>query len=254
MNIFAFIPARYQSSRFPGKPLAMIAGKPMIQHTYERALACPELSAVYVATDDDRILECVKGFGGKALMTRGDHVSGTDRIAEAAQKIGVEDQDLVVNIQGDQPAFQPEVVSAMIAPLVADETIPMSTLKCRIRDENDVTNPNHVKVVTDNRGFALYFSRCPIPFCRDANPGQVHYKHLGFYCFRMNFLLKFTALPEGKLESLEKLEQLRALENGYRISVPESMYDSIEVDVPDDVGAIEECLYGNPQSAICNPQ
>ena len=254
MNIFAFIPARYQSSRFPGKPLAMIAGKPMIQHTYERALACPELSAVYVATDDDRILECVKGFGGKALMTRGDHVSGTDRIAEAAQKIGVEDQDLVVNIQGDQPAFQPEVVSAMIAPLVADETIPMSTLKCRIRDENDVTNPNHVKVVTDNRGFALYFSRCPIPFCRDANPGRVHYKHLGFYCFRMNFLLKFTALPEGKLESLEKLEQLRALENGYRISVPESMYDSIEVDVPDDVGAIEECLNGNPQSAIRNPQ
>ncbi len=254
MNIYAFIPARYQSSRFPGKPLAMIAGKPMIQHTYERALACPDLSAVYVATDDDRILECVKGFGGKALMTRGDHVSGTDRIAEAAQKIGVEDQDLVVNIQGDQPAFQPAVVSAMIAPLVADETIPMSTLKCRIRDENDVTNPNHVKVVTDNRGFALYFSRCPIPFCRDANPDRVHYKHLGFYCFRMNFLLKFTALPEGKLESLEKLEQLRALENGYRISVPESMYDSIEVDVPDDVGAIEECLKGNPQSAIRNPQ
>ena len=254
MNIFAFIPARYQSSRFPGKPLAMIAGKPMIQHTYERALACPDLSAVYVATDDDRILECVKGFGGKALMTRGDHVSGTDRIAEAAQKIGVEDQDLVVNIQGDQPAFQPEVVSAMIAPLVADETIPMSTLKCRIRDENDLTNPNHVKVVTDNRGFALYFSRCPIPFCRDANPDRVHYKHLGFYCFRMDFLLKFTALPEGKLESLEKLEQLRALENGYRISVPESMYDSIEVDVPDDVGAIEECLNGNPQSAIRNPQ
>ncbi len=254
MNIYAFIPARYQSSRFPGKPLAMIAGKPMIQHTYERALACPELSAVYVATDDDRILECVKDFGGKALMTRPGHVSGTDRIAEAAQKIGVEDQDLVVNIQGDQPAFQPAVVSAMIAPLVADETIPMSTLKCRIRDENDVTNPNHVKVVTDNRGFALYFSRCPIPFCRDANPDRVHYKHLGFYCFRMNFLLKFTALPEGKLESLEKLEQLRALENGYRISVPESMYDSIEVDVPDDVGAIEECLNGNPQSAIRNPQ
>ncbi|MCP4576649.1 MAG: 3-deoxy-manno-octulosonate cytidylyltransferase [Deltaproteobacteria bacterium] len=247
MNTYAFIPARYQSSRFPGKPLAMINGKPMIQHTYERALACPELSAVYVATDDDRILECVKGFGGKALMTRPGHVSGTDRIAEAAQKIGVKDQDLVVNIQGDQPAFQSEVVSAMIAPLVADETIPMSTLKCRIRDENEVINPNHVKVVTDNRGFALYFSRCPIPFCRDANPGQVHYKHLGFYCFRMNFLRKFTALPEGKLESLEKLEQLRALENGYRISVPESMYDSIEVDVPEDVDAIEKILTLNPQ-------
>jgi 3-deoxy-manno-octulosonate cytidylyltransferase (CMP-KDO synthetase) len=232
----------------------MINGKPMIQHTYERALACPELSAVYVATDHERILACVKGFGGKAFMTRNNHVSGTDRIAEAAQKMGVKDRDLVVNIQGDQPAFQPEVISAMVEPLVADETIPMSTLKCRIRDENDVTNPNHVKVVTDNRGFALYFSRCPIPFCRDANPGQIHYKHLGFYCFRMNFLLKFTALPEGKLESLEKLEQLRALENGYRISVPESIYDSIEVDVPDDVRAIEECLNGNPQSANRIPQ
>jgi 3-deoxy-manno-octulosonate cytidylyltransferase (CMP-KDO synthetase) len=254
MNIYAFIPARYQSSRFPGKPLAMINGKPMIRHTYERALACSELSAVYVATDDERILECVKGFGGKALMTRPGHVSGTDRIAEAAQKMGVKDRDLVVNIQGDQPAFQPEVVSAMIEPLVADETIPMSTLKCRIRDEKDVTNPNHVKVVTDNLGFALYFSRCPIPFSRDESPDQVHYKHLGFYCFRMDFLLKFTALPEGKLESLEKLEQLRALENGYRISVPESMYDSIEVDVPDDVGAIEECLNGNPHSAIRIPQ
>lgn len=225
----------------------MINGKPMIRHTYERALACSELSAVYVATDDKRILECVEGFGGKALMTRPDHVSGTDRIAEAARKIGVKDRDLVVNIQGDQPAFQPEVVSAMIGPLVKDESIPMSTLKCRIRDEKDVTNPNHVKVVTDNHGVALYFSRCPIPFCRDINPDQVHYKHLGFYCFRMDFLLKFTALPEGKLESLEKLEQLRALENGYRISVPESMYDSIEVDVPEDVDAIEKILTLNPQ-------
>jgi 3-deoxy-manno-octulosonate cytidylyltransferase (CMP-KDO synthetase) len=232
----------------------MIHGKPMIRHTYERALACPELSAVYVATDHERILECVKGFGGKALMTRSGHVSGTDRIAEAAQKIGVKDRDLVVNIQGDQPAFQPEVVSTLIKPLLEDESIPMSTLKCRIQDEKEVVNPNHVKVVTDNRGVALYFSRCAIPFCRDAHPDPVYYKHLGFYCFRMDFLLKFTALPEGKLESLEKLEQLRALENGYRISVPESMYDSIEVDVPDDVGAIEECLKGHPPSATPNPQ
>jgi 3-deoxy-manno-octulosonate cytidylyltransferase (CMP-KDO synthetase) len=226
----------------------------MIQHTYERALACPELSGVYVATDDDRILKCVESFGGNALMTRSDHVSGTDRIAEAAQKIGVKNRDLVVNIQGDQPAFQPEVVSAMIEPLLADESIPMGTLKCQIRDERDVSNPNHVKVVTDNRGLALYFSRCPIPFCRDGNPDRVHFKHLGFYCFRMNFLLKFTALPEGRLESLEKLEQLRALENGYKISVPESAYDSIEVDVPGDVAAIEESLNSNPQPATRIPQ
>ena len=226
----------------------------MIQHTYERALACPELSEVYVATDDERILACVHGFGGKAVMTRPGHVSGTDRIAEAAQNIGVKDGDLVVNIQGDQPAFQPEVVSAMIAPLVADGSIPMSTLKCRIRDEKDVANPNHVKVVTDNLGFALYFSRCPIPFCRDGIPGDVYFKHLGFYCFRMNFLLRFTSLPEGTLEKLEKLEQLRALENGYRIKVPESLYDSVEVDVPEDVKAIEEILTFNPESAIRHPK
>ncbi len=232
----------------------MIAGKPMIQHTYERALACPDLSAVYVATDDDRIRECVEGFGGNALMTRSDHVSGTDRIAEAAQKIGVKGEDLVVNIQGDQPAFRPEVVSAMIEPLMSDESIPMGTLKCRIRDPEDIANPNHVKVVTDKKGFALYFSRCPIPFCRDADPGQAHYKHLGFYCFRMRFLLEFTALREAQLESLEKLEQLRALENGYKISVSESVYDSIEVDVPADVGAIEGYLNSNPPSPIITSQ
>ena len=226
----------------------------MIQHTYERALACPELSKVYVATDDERILNCVRGFGGKAVMTRAGHVSGTDRIAEAAQSIGVKDGDLVVNIQGDQPAFQPEVVSAMIAPMLADDSIPMSTLKCRIRDEKDVTNPNHVKVVTDDLGFALYFSRCPIPFCRDGAPGNVYFKHLGFYCFRMNFLLRFTSLSQGTLENLEKLEQLRALENGYKIMVPESMLDSIEVDVPGDIAAIEKILTLNPQSAIRNPQ
>jgi 3-deoxy-manno-octulosonate cytidylyltransferase (CMP-KDO synthetase) len=232
----------------------MIAGKPMIQHTYERALACPEFSAVYVATDDDRIRECVEGFGGKALMTLSNHVSGTDRIAEAARKIDVKNGDLVVNIQGDQPAFRPEVVTAMIEPLLADESIPMGTLKCRIRDPEDITNPNHVKVVTDKKGFALYFSRCPIPFCRDADPGQVHFKHLGFYCFRMGFLIEFTALPEARLESLEKLEQLRALENGFKISVSESLYDSIEVDVPSDVAAIEKFLKSNPPSPVRTPQ
>ncbi len=254
MKTYAFIPARYQSSRFPGKPLAMIAGKPMIQHTYERALACPELSEVFVATDDERIVKCVEGFGGNALMTRHDHVSGTDRIAEAATIVGVADQDLVVNIQGDQPAFEPHVVSSMIKPLIEDASISMGTLKCMISDDRDITNPNHVKVVTDNTGMALYFSRCPIPFCRDGNPGRVHYKHLGFYCFRMHFLRVFTALEEGKLEFLEKLEQLRALENGYRISVAESLHDSVEVDVPADIEAIETLLKENPQTPIRDSQ
>lgn len=242
MKIFAFIPARYDSSRFPGKPLALISDKPMIQHTYERALSCPELSAVYVATDDDRIADCVNQFGGKAVITEKTHRSGTDRIGEAALKMGLKDDDLVVNIQGDQPSFHPSVVTDLVKPLIDDRAIPMSTLKYKIRDKRDIQNPNHVKVVTDREGFAIYFSRCSIPFCRDGRPDGVYYKHLGFYCFRMDFLMRFTSLAEGTLERLEKLEQLRALEHGYRIKVLETIHDSIEVDVPEDVEAIEKLL------------
>jgi 3-deoxy-manno-octulosonate cytidylyltransferase (CMP-KDO synthetase) len=242
MKITAFIPARYASSRFPGKPLALISGKPMIQHTYERALSCPELSAVYVATDDERIADCVYGFGGKALMTSPTHGSGTDRIAEAALKAGLEYKDLVVNIQGDQPSFQPSVVTDLVRPLIDDRDLPMSTLKYRIVNKEEIENPNHVKVVTDKEGFAIYFSRCPIPYCRDGIPDGAHFKHLGFYCFRMNFLVRFTSLDQGVLESLEKLEQLRALEHGYRIKVAETLFDSVEVDVPQDVKAIEAIL------------
>ncbi len=245
MKITAFIPARYQSSRFPGKPLALISGRPMIQHTYERALSCPELSAVYVATDDERIADCVHQFGGKALITATTHRSGTDRIAEAALKVGLEDEDLVVNIQGDQPSFHPSVVTDLAKPLIEDRTLPMSTLKYRMEGIEDIQNPNHVKVVTDRMGFAIYFSRYPIPFCRDGGPdGGVHFKHLGFYCFRMDFLMQFTSLHEGALESLEKLEQLRALEYGYKIKVLETMQDSVEVDVPEDVKEIEKILRG----------
>ncbi|MCJ7685593.1 MAG: 3-deoxy-manno-octulosonate cytidylyltransferase [Desulfobacteraceae bacterium] len=242
MKIFAFIPARYDSSRFPGKPLALISGKPMIQHTYERALSCPELSAVYVATDDERIAVCVHEFGGKAVITAATHRSGTDRIGEAALKMGLKDEDLVVNIQGDQPSFHPSVVTDMVEPLIEDRTIPMSTLKYRMEGETNIQNPNHVKVVTDREGFAIYFSRYPIPFCRDGKPAGIHYKHLGFYCFRMDFLTQFTSLAEGTLESLEKLEQLRALEHGYKIKVRETIHDSIEVDIPEDVEAIEKVL------------
>jgi len=244
MKITAFIPARYASSRFPGKPLALIAGKPMIQHTYERARSCPELSAVYVATDDERIADCVRQFGGNALMTSPTHCSGTDRIAEAALKVGLEDGDLVVNIQGDQPSFQPSVVTDLVRPLIEDTTLPMSTLKYRITHTREIQNPNHVKVVTDRDGFAIYFSRCPIPYCRDGVPDGVHFKHLGVYCFRMAFLIRFTSLDPGVLESLEKLEQLRALEHGYRIKVPETLVDSVEVDIPEDVKAIEALLGG----------
>lgn len=244
MKTLAIIPARYQSTRFPGKPLAQIAGKPMIQHVYERAASCPEVAEVCVATDDERISACVLEFGGKAVMTRKEHRSGTDRISEAATKMGVEKEDLIVNIQGDQPLFHTSIVSYLTKPLLEDRSIPMTTLKWNITDPDDIENPNHVKVVTDRQGFALYFSRYPLPFFRDEKSSQTHYKHLGFYCFRMEFLLEFTRLPEGELEAAESLEQLRALEHGFKIKVLETPFNSIEVDVPEDIKKVEEVLLG----------
>ena len=242
MKIFAFIPARYQSTRFPGKPLAMSGEKPMIQHVYERAMSCPEISKVCVATDDKRISACVRGFGGQVVMTGKTHQSGTDRICEAASKTGLNTEDLVINIQGDQPLFHPSIVSKLIKPFMEDPSIPMTTVKWKIKNPDDIRNPNHVKVVTDRQGFALYFSRYPLPFFRDAESGQVHYKHLGFYGFRMSFLLKFTGLSQGVLEVAEKLEQLRALEYGFKIKVLETPYNSIEVDVPEDVERVKAVL------------
>lgn len=243
MNIFAFIPARYESTRFPGKPLARIDGKPMIQHVYECATACPELRDVYVATDDQRISDCVHGFGGKSVMTEKVHSSGTDRISEAALKIGLGEKDIIINIQGDQPAFHPSVISQLSEPLLEDESVTMTTLKCRILDQDGIHNPNHVKVVTDRQGYALYFSRYPIPFSRDDKPEMVYFKHLGFYGFRMEFLVHFTCLSKGVLESCEKLEQLRALEHGFKIKVLETSFDSIEVDIPEDIIKVEEALH-----------
>ncbi len=242
MRIFAFIPARYGSSRFPGKPLAPIAGKPMIRHVYERALSCPELSDVYVVTDDERISNCVEHFGGKVVLSGGTHLCGTDRISEAALKMELGDEDLVVNIQGDQPLFHPALISGLIAPFLEDDAILMTTLKCPIRDRKTVQNPNHVKVVTDAQGFALYFSRSPIPFLRDSGCDCLYYKHLGFYGFRMPFLTRFSRLPQGSLEAAEKLEQLRAQEHGFKIKVVETPYDSIEIDVPQDIEKMEKML------------
>ncbi len=242
MKKYAFIPARYQSSRFPGKPLTLIAGKPMIQRVYERAVSCSELTDVFVATDDERILSRVERFGGKVIMTGNSHNSGTDRIAEAAQMIGLGHEDIIINIQGDQPIFDPDVISQMIEPIENDPSISMSTLKHKIADPANIANPNHVKVVTDNQGFALYFSRHPIPYYRDSEHSGEYYKHLGFYGFRMEFLIRFTRLSEGILESAEKLEQLRALENGFKIKVVETSFDSVEVDVPEDVKRVEELI------------
>jgi 3-deoxy-manno-octulosonate cytidylyltransferase (CMP-KDO synthetase) len=254
MRITAFIPARYHSTRFfqgqtgppTPKSLALIhiknmnQDKPMIQRVYECALGCPDLSEVYVTTDDERIVACVEGFGGRAILTGKKHPSGTDRIAEAAQKMELEKGDLVVNIQGDQPNFHPACISLMIAPFLEDPDILMSTLQYPITGEKEVQNPFNIKVVTDEEGFALYFSHSPIPCFRDGGPHQKHYKHLGFYAYRMDFLVKFASLPVRVLESAEKLEQLRALENGFRIKVIESPYDSIEVDRQEDIKRAED--------------
>lgn len=242
MGITAFIPSRYGSTRFPAKPLALIEGRPMIRHVYQCAVACPDISEVYVVTDDERISGCVEDFGGKAIMTRKEHQSGTDRIAEAVQTLGLKDDDIIVNVQGDQPLFDPSVISMMVAPLVKDAGIPMSTVKCRLEDEEEIRNINIVKVVTDNDGFALYFSRSMIPFYRELTPENDFYKHLGFYAYRKEFLLKFTGLPSGRLETAEKLEQLRALEYGYRIKVVETTHDSVEVDSPEDIQKVERMI------------
>lgn len=242
MRIVAVIPVRYGSTRFPGKPLASISGRPMVEHVYRRTSECRNISAVFAATDDERIRACVQGFGGKALMTRHDHASGTDRIAEAADLLNLKDSDVVVNVQGDQPLVPPSVLEEMIGPLLRDQALAMSTLMIQIRDPEEVSNPNHVKVVSDALGFALYFSRHPIPFYRDGASNRIHYKHLGLYAYRAGFLKTFTGLQEGRLEKAEKLEQLRALENGYRIRVVETMHDSPEVDTPEDVAYVESMM------------
>jgi 3-deoxy-manno-octulosonate cytidylyltransferase (CMP-KDO synthetase) len=242
MSIIAFIPSRYGSSRFPGKALAMIAGKPMIQHACGCALKCPDISDVYVVTDDERIMRCVKGFGGKAVMTSKDHPSGTDRIAEAVEILGLKDDDIVVNVQGDQPLFSPSIISQMVQPLIDDKGIPMSTVMYRITDPSEINNSNIVKVVTDNNGFALYFSRCSIPFYREKADMEDYYKHLGFYAYRKGFILDFKRLPVARLENAEKLEPLRAIENGFRIKVVETESDSIEIDTPEDIKKVEKLL------------
>lgn len=243
-KVVAIIPARYHSNRFEGKPLALINGKSMIQHVYERALAVPMLEKVAVATDDGRIAECVKSFGGTVVMTSRDHVSGTDRLAEAASILDIPEQDVVVNIQGDQPLFDQEVVQQVAGPLLEDPALPMSTLIYKIIRNEEITDPNHVKTVFDRNGYALYFSRSAIPFQRNPEEpvAPTYYKHLGFYAYRKGFLLTFVSLPEGEWERFEKLEQLRALEFGYRIKVVLTEHDSIEVDTPKDLLRVQEMM------------
>lgn len=243
-EVIAIIPARYESNRFRGKPLALIAGKPMIQHVVERAKAVQIVSRVVVATDDRRIAECVEGFGGDYVMTKTNHVSGSDRLAEAAELLKISEHDVIVNIQGDQPLFPAEVVEQVVLPLLEDPALPMSTLIYEIIRPEEIDDPNHVKTVFDRDNYALYFSRSPIPFQRNPDEGvkPTYYKHLGFYGYRKGFLLSFVALPEGEWEKFEKLEQLRALEYGYKIKVTVTEHDSIEVDTPEDLLRVEQFL------------
>jgi 3-deoxy-manno-octulosonate cytidylyltransferase (CMP-KDO synthetase) len=239
MKTIAIIPSRYGSTRFEGKPLALISGKAMIQHVCEAASKANHIQGVFVATDDQRIFDAVGKFGGQAIMTSSDMRSGTDRAADAARQLGLAPDDIVINVQGDQPLIDPRCLDEVVAPLLADPELGMSTLAFRIVNSKEYQDPKDVKVVMDERGDALYFSRASIPFARDKGDPFDSYKHLGIYAYRCSFLEVFLNLPTGRLETIEKLEQLRALEYGHRVGVVVTAYDSPEVDLPSDIARIE---------------
>ncbi len=244
MKVVVIIPSRYQSSRFEGKPMADVLGKPMIQHVYERVLQSKSVSLAAVATDDRRIFEAVEKFGGRVILTSPEHTTGTDRIAEAVGALGLAESDIVVNIQGDQPTFEPTQIDEVAMPLLEDPAVDFATLIYKIKREEEITDPNAVKVTFDENHFALYFSRSTIPFVRDRGKKADYWKHHGIYAYRKSFLLTFTKLPQGTLEKLEALEQLRALEHGYRIKVVETDFDSIEVDTPRDLERVKALIAG----------
>ncbi len=247
MKVAAIIPARYGSTRFPGKVLFEIQGKPMIQWVFERAGLCQQVEEVIVATDDERVREVVEGFGGRVMMTSPNHPSGTDRLAEAAEKLTAQ---IIINIQGDEPLIHPETISLVIDPLLSNEPLSMTSVKIPIENYEDFLNPNVVKTICDEQDMAIYFSRSPLPYYRDSQdllsqwkkfgrrPPElmpVPMKHIGIYGYRTAFLTAITKLPVTALEQAERLEQLRALSWGFKIKVPTTPHDSIGVDVPEDV-------------------
>jgi len=239
LTVVAVIPARFASTRFPGKPLADIDGPTMIEHVYRRAAASSAVSQVMVATDDARIARAVTAFGGHVRLTSPDHLSGTDRLAEVAASL---DCDVMVNVQGDEPLLDPRAITEAVAPFT-DPSISMTTLYRRIEDPADLTNPNVVKVVVDRAGFALYFSRSPIPYIRDPRGGWPPlYRHIGLYAYRRTTLLVLASLDPTPLERAESLEQLRALEHGIRIKTVQTAYDSLGVDTPEDLEQVRRLL------------
>jgi 3-deoxy-manno-octulosonate cytidylyltransferase (CMP-KDO synthetase) len=258
MSSIVLIPARYSSTRFPGKPLALLRGIPVIEHVYRNALHSRLADEVIVATDSETIFEKVLSFGGKAVMTSSEHQSGTDRVAEVAAS---RECDIIVNVQGDEPLIRPEMIDEVIS-LLDDREASIGTLAKRIADRNEIFEPNTVKAVCDERGYALYFSRAPIPYHRDVftaearrygsaeaalddrflSSGLFMYKHIGIYSYRRDVLLELTRLKPSRLEMIEKLEQLRALEHGFKIKVKETLFETVGVDTPEDLERIEKCL------------
>jgi 3-deoxy-manno-octulosonate cytidylyltransferase (CMP-KDO synthetase) len=238
-SVLAIIPARYHSTRLPAKALADIAGRPMIAHVHQRAMQAASVDAVVIATDDDRIRRAAESFGAVAVMTAATHASGTDRLAEVAAAVPC---DLIVNVQGDEPLLDPGVIDAVVEPMRRDPSIQMGTAARRLRSGDEWHDPNRVKVVCDARGFALYFSRAPIPHGRDGPAVDAARVHIGLYVYRRATLLQLAALAPGPLERLEALEQLRALEHGIRIRVVETPFASAEVNTADDLERVRQLL------------
>ena len=240
-TVVIVIPARYGSTRVPGKPLVQLGGKSMIERVYERAKKAKTAQKVIVATDDERIVKAVEGFGGEARMTRSDHRTGTERIAEVAAHT---DGEVFVNVQGDEPLLDPTAVDTAVAALMEEPAAAIATVAVPIRTPADIMDPNVVKTVLDFDDNALYFSRAPIPWVRDAahKIHAKHLKHLGLYVFQKDALLEYPTLPQGELERIEQLEQLRWMENGWKIRVAEVEHDAVSVDVPEDVAKVEALL------------
>ncbi|MBU0604674.1 MAG: 3-deoxy-manno-octulosonate cytidylyltransferase [Candidatus Omnitrophica bacterium] len=243
MKAIGVIPARWGATRFEGKVLANLLGTPVIQHVWENAKKARTLDDLIVACDDERILKAVEGFGGKAIYTSPDQPSGTDRLAEVVNAMSV---DIVVNIQGDEPLIKPIMIDNLVMALQEEKIAQMATIIKKIDDDSELTNSNVVKVVVDKNGYALYFSRYSIPYNRtsakDSGKRPVYYKHIGLYAFTKDFLFTFKKLPHSSLENAEKLEQLRALEYGYKIRVVETKFDTVGVDRPEDLKRAEEAL------------
>ncbi|HOQ32795.1 MAG TPA: 3-deoxy-manno-octulosonate cytidylyltransferase [Candidatus Hydrogenedens sp.] len=242
-SVLVVIPARYGSTRFPGKMLADLCGYPLVYHVYRQAKKAKYVGEVLVATDDERIQSALEPMGVPVIMTRADHASGTDRIAEVAEK---RTEEIIVNVQGDEPLLPPECIDSTIKPLLEDTQLQMSTACRNITDPSWIQNPNIVKVITNQKGHAIYFSRSPIPYIRDEeqrkNIEGIYWQHIGLYVYRREFLLHISKLPQTPLEKLEKLEQLRVLENGYSIAVVPTNYEALGVDTPEDLAHVEKIL------------